>query len=302
MIIFGKHRQVVNPIRKENRMITVETIRKRISCRSYKNVPLKEGDQQQLRDFLLANVRGPFGNRVRFELVDLAAKERDEIRTLGTYGFIKGASMFIVGAVTKGDRAMEDYGYCMEKNILAATHLGLGTCWLGGTFNRSASASKINKREGEVIPAITPVGYPRDRKSMMDSAVRFLAKSNTRKAWEELFFLETTNTFLPRNMAGIYEVPLECVRIGPSASNRQPWRVGKEPDKDVFHFHLSRTLEYAEKFLGVSLQDIDMGIAMCHFEVALQEMKQKGSWQDVQPAPRQKGLEYVVSWVGGVNP
>jgi nitroreductase len=238
---------------------------------------------------------------VRFELVDLPAKEQNEIKTLGTYGVIKGASMFIVGAVAKGDRAMEDYGYCMEKNILAATHLGLATCWLGGTFNRSASASKINKREDEVVPAITPVGYPRDRKSMMDTAVRFLAKSNSRKAWEEIFFLGNPESFLSRNLAGKYEVPLECVRIGPSASNRQPWRVGKETDTDVFHFYLSRTLGYAEKFLGVSLQDIDMGIAMCHFEVALQEMKQKGSWQNVQPAPPQKGLEYVVSWVGGVK-
>ena len=89
------------------------------------------------------------------------AKEQDEIKTLGTYGFIKGASVFIVGAVAKGEWAMEDYGYCMEKNILAATHLGLGTCWLGGTFNRSASASRISKRDDEVIPAITPVGYPK---------------------------------------------------------------------------------------------------------------------------------------------
>jgi hypothetical protein len=262
---------------------------------------MKESDQQTLRDFLFANVRGPFGNRVRFELVDLAAKERDEIKTLGTYGFIKGAGMFIVGAVAKGDRAMEDYGYCMEKNILAATHLGLGTCWLGGTFNRSASASRVNKRDDEVVPAITPVGYPKDRKSMMDSAIRFLAKSNTRKAWEEIFFLGDTQSFLPRIMAGAYEMPLECVRIGPSASNRQPWRIVKDPDREVFHFYISRTLGYAEKFLDVSLQDIDMGIAMCHFEVAVQEMNLKGSWQNVQPPPSQRGLEYIVSWVGGVN-
>jgi nitroreductase len=293
---------VLNPSRKEVSMLTSATIKKRFSCRTYKREPMKEAEQQKLRDFLLSNIHGPFGNRVRFELVDLAADERDEIKTLGTYGFIKGASMFVVGAVAKGNRAMEDYGYCMEKNILAATHLGLGTCWLGGTFNRSASASKINKREDEVVPAITPVGYPQDRKSMMDTAVRFIAKSNTRKAWEELFFLGDTKTFLPRDIAGTYSLPLECVRIGPSASNRQPWRVLRETDRDVFHFYISRTLGYAERFLEVSLQDIDMGIAMCHFEVALQEMKLKGSWQTVPPAPPQRGLEYVVSWVGGGNP
>jgi nitroreductase len=293
---------LLNPARKEDKMPTMDTIKKRVSCRTYQRGPIKESELQKLRDFLLTNVRGPFGNRMRFELIDLAAKEQEEIKTLGTYGFIKGASMFIVGAVARGDRAMEDFGYCMEKNILKAAHLGLGTCWLGGTFNRSASASRINKREDEVVPAITPVGYPQDRKSMMDSAIRFIAKSNSRKAWEDLFFLGDTKTFLSRDIAGTYSLPLDCVRVGPSASNKQPWRVVKEADKDVFHFYISRTPGYAEKYPEVSLQDIDMGIAMCHFEVAVQEMKLKGNWQTVPPAQPQRGLEYVGSWVGGGNP
>jgi len=281
-------------------MLTSDSIKKRFSCRTYKYGPMKESDQQKLRDFLLLNVQGPFGNKVRFELIDLAGKEQDEIKTLGAYGFIKGASMFIVGAVAKGDRAMEDYGYCMEKNILVATHLGLGTCWLGGTFKRSASASRINKRDDEVVPAITPVGYPNNRKSIVDRTIRFFAKSNSRKVWEELFFCGDTRSPLARNIAGAYALPLECVRIGPSASNRQPWRVVKEKDHDVFHFCISRTPGYAERYPGVSLQDVDMGIAMCHFEVALQEMNQKGSWRNVQFAPPQRGLEYMVSWIGAV--
>lgn len=281
-------------------MLTSETIKKRVSCRTYKNDPLIESDQQKLKDFLSKNVQGPFGNRVRFELIDLGQNEQDEVKTLGTYGFIKGASTFIVGAVTKSKLAMEDYGYCMEKNILAATYWGLGTCWLGGTFNRSASASRINKRDNEVVPAITPVGYPKDKKSIMDSTIRFFVKSSSRKAWEELFFDGDPKIPLTRNVAGKYELPLECVRLGPSARNRQPWRVVKEKDHDVFHFYISRTPGYAERYPDVSLQDVDMGIARCHFEVALQEMNLKGSWQNVQ-APSQKGLEYLVSWFREVN-
>jgi hypothetical protein len=287
--------------KKEISMYTIDSIKKRFSCRTYKSVPIKEGDQQKLRDFLLINGKGPFGNRVRFELIDLAANERDEIKTLATYGVIKGASMFIVGAVAKGSRAMEDYGYCMEKNILMATSLGLGTCWLGGMFNRSGSATRIHKRDEEVVPAITPVGYLSDRKSIQDSAIRFIAKSNSRKAWEEIFFHGDTRNLLTRSVAGAYELPLECVRIGPSASNKQPWRINKDRDKDVFHFYISRTPGYAEKYPDVSLQDVDMGIAMCHFEVALQEMNQRGSWENVKPTSPQRGLEYVVSWIGNTS-
>jgi len=283
-------------------MLTSDTIEKRVSCRTYKSCPLKDDDDQRLRDFLLTNVRGPFGNSLRFQVVDLTAMERDEIKTLGTYGFIKGARVFIVGAVAKGKWAMEDYGYCMEKNILAATHLGLGTCWLGGTFNRSASASRINKRDDEVIPAITPVGYPNDRKSILDRAIRFIAKSHSRKAWEELFFHGDDLSPLARNVAGPYAPALECVRIGPSASNRQPWRVVKDKGENLFHFYVRRTPGYGKIFPDVSLQDIDMGIAMCHFEVAAQEIGRKGGWQRMPDAPPQRGLEYIVSWTERLSP
>jgi nitroreductase len=278
-------------------VLTSDTIRKRVSCRTYQNRPLEESFQQKLKDFLFQNVQGPFGNSVRFELIDLGRNEQNEVKTLSTYGFIKGASTFIVGAVIKGSLAMEDYGYCMEKNILAAAYWGLGTCWLGGTFDRSASAAKINKKEDEVVPAISPVGYPRDKKSIMDSTIRFFVKSSSRKAWEELFFDGETRRPLTRNFAGKYELPLECVRLGPSASNRQPWRVIKEKDQDVFHFYISRTPGYAEKYPEVSLQDVDMGIAMCHFEVGAREINLKGSWKTLQ-VPQQKVLEYIVSWVG----
>jgi len=280
-------------------VFTIGTIKKRISCRAYKLNHLTDSDQQKLKDFLSKNVETPFGNSVRFELVDLGEKEHDEIKTLDTYGFTKGAKTFIVGAVSKGNFAMEDFGYCMEKNILVATYLGLGTCWLGGTFNRSASASRINKRENEVVPAITPVGYPRDKKSIMDSIIRFFVKSSSRKGWEELFFDGDISSCLTRTAAGEYELPLDCVRIGPSASNKQPWRIIKEKDKEVCHFYLSRTPGYEEKY-PVGLQDIDMGIAMCHFEVAIRELNQKGHWKILQ-VPQQRVLEYIVSWVGEVT-
>jgi nitroreductase len=246
---------------------------------------------------MLTNVQGPFGNKVRFELIDLSGEEGDRLTTLATYGMIKGASTFIVGAVTRGDRAMEDYGYCMEKIVLMATHLELGTCWLGGTFNRSASASRINKRDDEVIPAISPLGYPKES-SIRNRVIRFIARSNSRKAWDKLFFCGDTDTPLPRDIKSAYQLGLDSIRIGPSASNRQPWRIIKEKDKDIYHFYLSRTPGYAKLYADVSLQDVDMGIAMCHFEVAVCEMNEKGRWENVQFPHPQKGLEYIVSWIG----
>jgi nitroreductase len=275
----------------------LDVIRRRVSCRSFDGRPLDNNMKEKLRTFFRENTRGPFGNPLRFELIDLTEAERAELKSLGTYGVIKGASLFIAGAVVKGARAMEDFGYGMERNILFATTLGLGTCWLGGTLNRAGFARKIGLAAEELMPAISPVGYPAEKRSLTDRAFRFMAKSDKRKPWQELFFDEQPGNPLSKENAGVLEAALEAVRIGPSASNRQPWRIIREGAS--CHFFLARTPGY-DKMLGeIRLQEVDMGIALCHFELAAQELKIRGSWKEAKPAFDAGTLEYVVSWVTG---
>ncbi len=275
----------------------IETIKQRISCRTYDGMPLDDRKKEQLRAFFRENTRGPFGNPLRFELIDLTEAERAELKSLGTYGVIKGASLFIAGAVKKGARAMEDYGFGMEQNILFATSLGLGTCWLGGTLNRAGFARKIALTPDEQMPAISPVGCPAGKRSLTDRAFRFMAKSDKRKPWQDLFFDGSPDTPLSRELAGPLGEVLEAVRIGPSASNRQPWRIVR--DSAAFHFFLARTPGY-DKMLGeIRLQEVDMGIALCHFELAAGELGVRGSWREAKPSFDAGTMEYVVSRVAG---
>jgi len=277
--------------------LPIETIRKRISCRTFGGKPIDGEAMEKLREFLRSNTRGPFGNALRFELIDLTETERAELKSLGTYGVIKGASLFIAGAVAKGPRAMEDYGYGMERNILFATTLGLGTCWLGGTLNRAGFARKIDLSAEEFMPAISPVGYPAGKRSLTDQAFRFMAKSDKRKPWQELFFDERPGNPLVKDKAGAGGQALESVRIGPSASNRQPWRIICEGVS--FHFFLARTPGY-DKMLGeIRLQEVDMGIALCHFELAAKVSGVHGSWREMKPGFDAGTWEYVVSWITG---
>ncbi len=272
----------------------IETIRQRISCRSFDGRALDDKTKEKLRAFFRENARGPFGNVLRFELIDLTEAERAELKSLGTYGVIKGATLFIAGAVMRGPRAMEDYGYGMEKNILFVTALGLGTCWLGGTLKRAGFARKIGLSADEFMPAITPVGYPADKRSLTDRAFRLMAKSDKRKPWEELFFDERPGNALVKDHAGACGQALESVRIGPSASNRQPWRIIREGA--AFHFFLARTPGYDKMTGEIRLQEVDMGIALCHFELAAEELGIGGSWQQANPGFNAGTMEYVVSW------
>jgi len=47
------------------------------------------------------------------------------------------AQYFVAGTVRSVAFAEEDYGYLLEEIMLQLLDMGLGTCWLGGTFKRN---------------------------------------------------------------------------------------------------------------------------------------------------------------------
>jgi hypothetical protein len=279
-----------------------EIIKQRFSCRSYFEKPIAEDKRKSLADFMSSKATGPFGTKARFHLVAATEQDRNALKGLGTYGVIKGATGFIMGAVGHSEKNLEDYGYVMERAILFATDIGLGSCWLGGTFTRSRFAKKISAEEGELIPAVASIGYSADR-SRSGITMRQLVGGHNRQPGGNLFFRERFGVPLSSDEAGAYAVPLEMVRIGPSASNKQPWRIIK--DGNTWHFYMQRTKGYGNsltfRLLGLAdLQRVDMGIAMSHFELTANELGLKGKWVIQEPKIEKPDrlTEYTVSWTG----
>jgi hypothetical protein len=232
----------------------------------------------------------------------LAATEEDRtaLRGLGTYGFIQGATGFIIGVMQDGAKNLEDFGYCMEQVVLFATDLGLGTCWLGGTFNRSTFAARAGLRAGEQMPAVAAVGHISSRRGLMSRIIRRGAGADRRYPWSNLFFRERLGQPISAADAGAYAPILEMVRLAPSASNKQPWRIVR--DGSAWHFYLQRTAGYrGTARLGrvPDLQRADMGIAMCHWELSAQETGLHGHWVIQEPAIARPGdlAEYVATWL-----
>jgi hypothetical protein len=174
----------------------------------------------------------------------------------------------------------------------------LGTCWIGGVFNRSRFAERAGVREDEVLPAISPLGYPTPTRSVADSIIRWSAGSRTRKPWGDLFFQGNFATPLSESAAGRFRNPLEMVRLGPSASNRQPWRIVKEPAREVFHLYLRRSRGYDKLIKAADMQRLDMGIAMSHFDLTARELGLGGRWATLTPSahPLPERTEYAGSW------
>ena len=117
--------------------------------------------------------------------------------------------------------------------------------------------------------------------------------SRSRLSFSELFFNGDFSTALSEEAAGEYAYPLEMLRLAPSAVNKQPWRVVLA-DKAV-HFYKCGNMSEA---MGFDMQRIDVGIGMCHFHLAAEEIHLKGHFERVLPdlsAP--ENVTYIASWI-----
>ena len=165
--------------------------------------------------------------------------------------------------------------------ILYATGLGLGTCWLGGSFTRSTFVRRFGGlRRGETMPAVVSIGRIGDDGT---ERIRQREEGSRRFPSEALFFDRAFGVPLDvgRLCAGSAEA-LEAVRMAPSATNRQPWRIVR--DGLGWHFFIQRYKWYGKRsplFLALriaDLQRVDLGIAMSHFELVAREQGLDGEW------------------------
>ena len=281
----------------------VKIIEQRYSCRAYARTPIAAEQAGQLAAFAQAIESGPLGAPLRFEVATALEHDPKALKGLGTYGLIKDPAGFIIGAAGQGEKNLEDFGYVMETVVLYATSLSLGTCWLGGNFTKSSFAKKIKAAMHETVPAVTAIGYPVEGIRTRDP-LRRMVKSDLRLPWEALFYRSGFGSSLPAENPGAYAGPLAMLRLAPSSHNYQPWRVVQDGPR--CHFYLQRTPGYGPGTLTFALlrladlQRVDMGIAMCHFELAARELGLEGKWvveEPDLPVPDNK-TEYTVTWVG----
>ncbi len=267
----------------------IELIKERHSVRTYSDEKMDKTVKAALVEAMVLLSCEKF----RFELVALKLEEGGKI---GTYGIIKGGSYYIFGIMDQAyvndpDVAVA-FGYRFEQLVLKATDLSLGTCWMAGTFNTKDLMDKVVMEPEEQIVMISPVGYalsPRGFERVMRSVI----KANGRNPWESMFYLKDFNRPMSEADAGDYRIPLEMVRQGPSASNKQPWRVVvREGSVD---FYLPQAM--AEMKSGrYSTAYNDIGIATCHFEAVMEEAGSKGQWCRMDHKNKE-GHAYVCSWV-----
>jgi nitroreductase len=276
----------------------IQSINRRVSKRAYENRDIEKKKLQKINQILKKKFTGPLGGKSRFELIECRNEDPTVQRRLGTYGFVRGARYFIAGILNQGERKIVDFGYCFEKIILKMTEIDLGTVWLGSTFRYGQFESCLDLNENEYIAATTPVGYSLEKPKAYERIISWGIASRRRKAWTKLFFLNDFSNPLTEKDAGKYATVLEMVRIGPSARNEQPWRVIKEEKSNTYHFYLQLRRKREAVNLP-AMKQMDMGIALCHFDLTAKEKKLNGKFVIRNPGidTLGKNLYYIASWI-----
>ncbi|MDH6314034.1 nitroreductase [Parabacteroides sp. PFB2-10] len=265
-------------------MQIIETIQKRRSVRTYTGEPLREEHLISIRQYI-DQLQAPFGVKTRIELIH-ANPEAEPIK-LGTYGWVKGACDYLVLIYEEAPFAETAAAYMFEEAVLFCTDLGLGTCWLGGSFSRGDFKKQVRLEANEKLRIVSPVGYPADAKRFLEKyIVRADKNHNSRKSFGELFFEKDFDHPLTAAQAGVFAQPLEMVRLAPSANNKQEWRVLLE--EQALHFY---------KKPYPLFDSIDLGIALCHFELSCRELGVGGQYEILREFPENESLPYVISWV-----
>ena len=246
-------------------MMRAEVIGLRKSVRTFEKKKIPEQTMHLVKNFLQEDT-GLFGVPITFTILDT---RKDGVSS----PVVLGADTYVAGRFRKQENAEVSFGYAFEKFILYATSLGLGTVWLAATIDRKAFERALHLSDDEVMPAVTPLGYAAEKRSLREIMMRKGLNSDSRAPFEELFFQDDFRTPLSEADAGIWKLPLAMVRLAPSATNKQPWRAVVE--KKSVHFYEKKTKGYDKGQTG-DIQKVDMGIALCHFEITAEESGLKG--------------------------
>jgi len=147
-----------------------ELINKRYSVRSYKTEPVEEEKLAQVLNAArlapTATNRQPF----QFVVIHTAGREAELKRIYGKEWLSQAPVVICVCSVpSQAWSRMDNKNYnqvdaaiAMDHLILAATDLGLGTCWVAA-FDPAAAREILRLPEGVEPIAFTPIGYPADQ-------------------------------------------------------------------------------------------------------------------------------------------
>lgn len=163
---------------------------------------------------------------------------------MAKYGKFRNCTNYIVMAGSPASDFDCKIGYYGEQLVLLAQTLGLNTCWVGLTYKKVPGAFEL--AAGEKLPCVIALGYG-ETPGVQHNSKAITEISNLNDSAPEWF------------RAGV-----EAAQLAPTAVNQQKFRFELQPDGKTVKALPGRSL--------AGYTGIDLGIAMCHFDVAVRTL------------------------------
>ena len=224
-------------------MTIMEAIDARRSRRKYLETPVAKDAAEKL-DALAWEYSEASGTRMEFVWNDGGAF--NGLRK--SYGMFTGVTNY-AGLIAEKDNAIlaEKMGYYGELLMLRAVSLGLGTCWVGGSFDKKSCPFKL--AAGEAIYCTITVGNVAEQDSLKERLIRGITHRKT-KTVEEMYKSDAP-------VPDWFMSGMRAVERAPSAINRQPV---------MFTYEDGHVFAGVKDTADISMA-LDLGIAKQHFEL-----------------------------------
>lgn len=178
-----------------------------------------------------------------------------------SYGLISGKPSMIALVGNKADPELKQkVGYYGEFLLLECVSLGLGTCWIGGSYNKKECLKHIQIREDDDLVCVIAVGNAAENKSLREVLISQIGKG--KQSFDELL---TEKDCTPPLWV---KSGIESARIAPSSANGKP--IGYRYVNDQLSVFIAKKNHDAE--------EIDLGISMAHFQLGAMSGLKDGSW------------------------
>eukprot|EP01084_Bolivina_argentea_P086625 156568_1 len=268
-------------------------MRERRSCRSFQTQKLSQSDLHKLMQYAQAQTLSSsrLGERaIRFEYL---------CAPLTVWPVVNAKEFLVAIAPAQYHRAaVIDVGRCLQKIVLHATKMDIGTCWIGpGASHQSVithlGSSKFNEDKDHII-CVCAIGYQSAYEPLLMRVMRWLWSSNRfgRLPLPQLLFgndMDRNASIVPLEEDLLCTEPLarfaacfEGCRWSPSAFNAQPTRcvvvTAENRVKRLDFYASTRSRYYAAVALGIWLAHFEMGceelgIGGCFKRLELEEME-----------------------------
>lgn len=234
-----------------------EAITHRTSRRTYLKEPLEPIHVHAINQ-LITNINIESG--LRFQILEDSSQFLKGFKK--SYGMFKNVQTVIalVGDKERIPNMQMQIGYYGQFLMLECVSLNLGTCWIGGTFDKKATKAVLNMSEQEELYAIISVGKVPEEKTVKEKLISRLGKN---KQTADALLLEKEEPIPSWVYTGI-----EAARLAPSAVNGKP----------VGYTYLDKTVKGFITKKNHNFELLDLGISLAHFELGALHVGVRGTW------------------------